>query len=351
MSRRPLLPALAVVILLLAAPLAHGKEAAPYHWADSAGFHAVDSLAKVPLAHRRDLPMAHNKTSLPFGEEEDADGSMYVWFVLGQAGLDYPYMTGADIPRSPLFRRVEKGEEGDVAWWSGRVAIATAKGTLLTARGEVQLAAEEKTRGKAVWYRYSGPARAKTSAGKRAPKKVLKEADALLVGLGGAAFFPPRVKDKPDLERLRAAWHRAVKGIESQRRAYPDDPRVLRRLGECYRMGHNLDLDDTWEQAEAYLQRSQALDPDDPETAISLGALYADTNYKYGAQAEAQFRRALPRASKERLPQVWWGIAVSLYYQGKIDAAVKAIDRVIALRPGDGAPRRLRETFLDAKKK
>ena len=69
------------------------------------------------------------------------------------------------------------------------------------------------------------------------------------------------------------------------------------------------------------------------------------------ALAEAQFRRALPHARKDQLPQVWWGIAVSLYYQGKIDAAVTAIDRVIALRPGDGAPKRLRETFLDAKKK
>jgi hypothetical protein len=353
MPRRPILSSLtAVILFFLTASHGLGKEAAPYYWVDSDGFHAVESLAKVPLAHRRDLPMARNRTSLPFGEEEDADGSMYVWFILGQAGFDYPYVKGEDIPRSPLFTRVEKGGEGDVAWWAGHVAIATAKGTLLTAHGELPLAAEEKKLGKALWYRYSGPVQARTPpAGKRAPKKTLKEADTLLAELAGAAFSPPRVKDKPDLERLRSLWRRAVKAMEAQRSGFPDDPRVLRRLGECYRMGHNLDLDDTWERAEAFLLRSQALDPDDPETAISLGALYADTDFENGAVAEAQFRLALPHARKDQLPQVWWGIAVSLYYQGKIDAAVKAIDRVIALRPGDGAPKRLRETFLEAQKK
>ena len=57
------------------------------------------------------------------------------------------------------------------------------------------------------------------------------------------------------------------------------------------------------------------------------------------------------RARKAQLPQVWWGIAVSLYYQGKINEAVAAIDRVIALRPGDTESRQLKATFLESKKK
>ncbi|HEY6007614.1 MAG TPA: hypothetical protein VIU40_04765, partial [Geobacteraceae bacterium] len=104
-----------VATLLFLGPGPAAAELGSFHWADRDGFHAVESLAQVPLAHRKDLPMARNRTALPFAGEEDADGAMYVWFILGQAGFDYPYVKGADRPASPLFSRKEKGEKGDIA--------------------------------------------------------------------------------------------------------------------------------------------------------------------------------------------------------------------------------------------
>ena len=65
--------------------------ASSFHWVDRQGFHSVDQLSQVPLEHRRDLPMALNGTSFPFTEQEDHDGAMYVWFILGQSGYDYHY--------------------------------------------------------------------------------------------------------------------------------------------------------------------------------------------------------------------------------------------------------------------
>ena len=50
---------------------------------------------------------------------------------------------------------------------------------------------------------------------------------------------------------------------------------------------------------------------------------------------------------KEQLPQVWWGLAVSLSYQGKVQAAVAEVDRIIALYPDNAAAKQLRETILD----
>jgi tetratricopeptide (TPR) repeat protein len=343
----------ALAALLLAGLLAPRLLLAEsYFWADREGFHRVDSLDKVPRDRRGALPMARNRTALPFSDQEDRDGAMYVWFILGQAGIGYPYTAADDLPRSGLFARVATPREGDIAWWPGHVALFRERErTLLSARGEEQLATVEERRGKAVWYRYDGPPRGtNVQPDRRAPQKALAGADRGLAGLDDASTFPPRATGDTALERLRGRWRQVEKSLERLRRQYPDDPRVLRRLGECFRLGHNLGVSGAAERAEAYLLRAEVLGPDDAETFIALGALYADSSMENGPLAETRFRRALKLAGKERLPQVWWGLAVSLYYQGRRAEALEAIDRVIALQPRDRSARKLRETILESGK-
>ena len=324
-----------------------------FHWVDLDGFHFKTRIDKVPLEQRRALPMAKNRTALPFTADEDRDGAMYVWFVLGQAGVLYPYTRAADFAASPLFIRVETPQNADIAWWQGFVALYRgSEKRLLSSNGESPLAELERVRGKATWYRYNGPPPAnKPVVDKLTPKKALKDADKLLARLDAASTSPPRLKDQADCDRLRKVWQQAVDFMKGLRRKYPDDPKLLRRLGECYRIGHNLDMPGTWDRAEAYLLRAEVLAPDAPEAYIALGAHYADTDFGYGEQAEAQFRQALRFARKEQLPQVWWGLAISLYYQGKTTEAVAAIDRLIAIIPGDLNARKLRETFVEAGRK
>lgn len=334
----------AVMICTLAAP----SFAASFHWVDRQGFHSADQVTKVPLAHRKDLPMVKNGASFPFTGEEDRDGAMYVWFILGQAGFDYPFIRGKDFPGSPLFKRVGEPQEGDIAWWQGLVAIYQGEGAkLLTARGELRLKEIEKKRGKASWYRYAGPPRtSKAPTLEKAPQGALKRADEALLRLDGAASFPPQVNDDAERDLLRKEWQKAVATLEALRKRYPDDPQLLRRIGACYRRGYNLGMPGAWERAEAYLLRTEELAPEAPEAYISLGILYADTGPDHAGPAEKQFRKALPHARKEQLAQVWWGLALALYYQGKVRDAVATIDRLIALNPDDARARKLRETFL-----
>lgn len=339
-----LLPAIMTTIAL-AAP----AWAASYHWVDREGFHAVDRITEVPLAHRRDLPMARNRTSLPFTAEEDRDGAMYVWFMLCEAGGAPPYTKTADFPKSPFFRKVQEPRPADIAWWKGFVALSSGKGKLLTAKGEVSLKAMEKKRGAVTWYRFAGPLAGNPPPAAKAPPRALKAANDALLGLDGAATFPPLVKDSAELGPLRQKWEKAMADLDELRRKYPDDPQVLRLLGAGYRMGYNLGVPGAWERAEAYLLRTEQLLPDAPEAYISLGVLYDDTDPDYGALAERQFRTALKHARKEELPQIWWGLAVALYYQGKVKQAVATIDRLIALRPDDVSAKKLRETFLKGK--
>jgi Flp pilus assembly protein TadD len=332
--------------------LSSSSFAESFHWADREGFHSVDELGKVPWEHRKDLPMVKNKTSLPFTDEENRDGAAYVWFILGQAGFDYPYTRAADFPKSAVFKKVEKPRVGDIAGWKGFVAISRGgDGALMTAQGDVSLKNQEKKRGKAIWYAYDGPPPTnKAPAAVKAPRTALKAADKALARLDGAASLPLRVKTDAERDFLQKEWEKAIASLETLREKYPDDPQVLRRLGVCYRMGHNLDMPWAWERAEAYLLRTQELAPEAPEAYISLGILYADTHLDYAERAEAQFRKALIHAGKAQIPQVWWGLAVSLYYHGRMKEAVKAVDRLIALRPDDTSAKKLRETILEAGK-
>ena len=333
--------------------LASPARAASFHWVDREGFHSVDQVTKVPLEHRKDLPMARNRTALPFTEDEDRDGAMHVWFIIGQSGFDYPYVAARDFPKSPFFRKVEEPQPGDVAWWKDFVALSgSGKGVLLSGRGEVPLKETVKKRGRASWYRYERTsAEQRAPVAKSAPKSALRAADTALAGLDGAASFPPQGRDDAELDLLKEKWQKAVGLLEALRKKYPEDPQVLRRLGVCYRMGYNLDMPGAWERAEAYLLRTEELVPEASEAYISLGILYDDTDIEHAEPAERQFRAALRNARKEQLPQIWWGLALALNYQGKVKEAVETIDRLVALYPEDKKAKKLRETFLEAVKK
>jgi tetratricopeptide (TPR) repeat protein len=322
--------------------------AASFNWVDREGFHSVDQITDVPLAHRKALPMVKNQTSLPFTAEENRDGAMFVWFILGQEGFDCTYTKAADFPQSPFFKEARERQPADIAWWKGFVAIYRGeKEMLLSARGDLPLNAEEKKRGKARWFRYDGPPRVTPPpTAKKAPQNALKVANDSLLRLNGAATFPPQVKDDTERDLLRGKLEKESAKLEVLRKKYPDDPQVLRLLGVSYRMGYNLGMPGAWERAEAYLLRTEELMPEAPEAYISLGVLYGDSQPDYAKQAERQFRKALQHARKSQLPQIWWGLSLALHYQGKEKEAVKIIDRLIILYPGDEKAKKLRKTFL-----
>jgi tetratricopeptide (TPR) repeat protein len=323
-----------------------------FHWVDSDGFHSEEQITKVPLEHRKDLPMAKNRMALPFSEEEDKDGSMFVWFTLGQTGFDYPYINAEIFPMNTFYVKVDQLQPGDVCWWKGFMALYKERDMLLTAKGELTLKSLEKNRGRASCYRFAGRLTSeKPALEKPAPQKSLKEADDSIARLNAAASLPVSVKDDGEFERLVVDWGKGRGEMETLREKYPNDPQVLRRLGVLYRRGYNLDIPGAWERAEAYLLRVEDLAPDSPDAFISLGILYAATAPEYQARSEMHFRRAFPIARKDQLPQIWWGIAMSLHSQSKEKEALEAVDQYLAIRPKDAVAKQLRMDILKAAKK
>lgn len=333
------------VLVLMSSP----SLAASFHWVDRDGFHAVDSLAKVPLEHRRDLPMARHKTAFPFTREEDADGSMYIWLILTEAGMNYPYTAASDVRKSKVFRRTSTPQLMDVGWWQGYMALTDAKGCLLTAAGKVPLSKVEKERGKVTWYEVDLPEKAPVAPPASVPAGILAEADATLARLEAADGYHPHEEGDQAFEALKKEWARGEKEFEQMRRKYPESAQVLAKIGELYRRGYNLNIDGTWERGEAFLLRAEALDPNLVDAYLSLGAHYGDTALEHAAKAEVQFRKALSLAQGDKQARALWGLAMSLYYEGMKEEAVQTIDRLIELRPDDQEAKHLRDamTFQD----
>jgi hypothetical protein len=337
------------IICLILLLLPTNLLAASFHWVDSQGFHSVDQVTKVPLEQRLELPMAKNRIALPFTEEEDLDGAMYVWFILNQSGIRVPYASAAVFSKSPFFTRVDQPQNGDIAWWKGFTAIVALKpGVVLrTATGELALKALEKKYGKAGWYRYAGNTDAQAAVQPAvAPQSVLKNADKFLQQLDKTAEYPLQVKDPLEIEKLKQIWTKAIANLENLRKKYPDDPQISRRLGVNYRRGFTLEMPGAWERAEAYLLRTTSLAPQSADAFISLGILYGDTGEGLEGQSELQFRNALQIARKEQLPYIWWGLAIALHKQGKKGEALKTIDLLLKQRPKDAKALKLREEFL-----
>ncbi len=323
--------------------------AASFHWVDRGGFHTVDQVTKVPLERRLDLPMVHNRTALPFTADEDKDGAMYVWFVLNRSGIHTPYITAARIPDSLIFTRVDLPKTGDIAWWKGFVAIMDISGQrLLTAAGNQTRAAMERKRGKAVWYRYSGPLPTSQpqATPAKAPQKALRSADNWLARLDKTAEYPLQVKDHGEVEQLKAIWQQAIQELEQLRSNYPEDPQIIRRLGVLYRRGFTLEMPGAWARAEAYLLKAAALAPNAADAFISLGILYGDSGEGFEKQAEMQFRSALKLANRKQRPHILWGLSVALMKQGKKAEALKTVDRLLRLNPKDSKALKLKEEIV-----
>lgn len=321
-----------------------------FNWVDKGGFHSVDSITQVPMEQRMELPIVKNSTSLPYTEDEDRDGAMFVWFALNQAGADYRYVKAKDIPTNRQFVKVSSPVNGDVGWWRGYVAISQNGGkAIMTSKTRLSLASVEKKRGPVVWYRFSGKKRIIQRSAARATAAVLKELDSFFAGIDQAAEYPLKIDDPQILEKLKLNWEKAKHSFEAARAKYPDDPQVLKRLGVLYRRGHNLDFPGSWERSEAFLLRTETLAPSMTAAYISLGILYGDLGKKHWPASESQFKKALRHAGKNEQPHIWWGLANVLANRGKKSEALKYVEKLQRLKPADERIKKLHSSILEMK--
>src|SRR3982750_2641797 len=102
-----------------------------------------------------------------------------------------------------------------------------------------------------------------------------------------ADSFPPEVPPA-DRSRVEALW----KSVEARLlQASAHDFETELKLGNLYRMGHNLDIKGAWEKAVPPLNGASRLRPDSPLPLTMLGVHYSGSGH--AAEAVTPLQRAL----------------------------------------------------------
>jgi len=147
-----------------------------------------------------------------------------------------------------------------------------------------------------------------------------------------ADSYPPNIESAEEMKNVIELFRQ----IETLLLDYSDelknpDPLVEFRLGELYRMGHNLDIESSWNKSEKHLKKAIKLNPKDYEAYNILGLLYVNSGYPQ--QAEKVFLKAIDLSKPNHNLTAYSGLAFSYYYQGKRDEAIQMINQCLQIEP------------------
>ncbi len=146
--------------------------------------------------------------------------------------------------------------------------------------------------------------------------------------------YPPDVKDDSELKQVKNDWQTAVSEGENLVKEVPekDQAYVHYQLGELYRLGHNLDAPQAFENSEKNLLLSINEDPNLIEAKFSLGSLYVNTSPQFAPKAEQLFLEALAQAKGNNdLLRAYDGLFFAYYYQGKLSQAKIYVDKALEI--------------------
>jgi len=158
-------------------------------------------------------------------------------------------------------------------------------------------------------------------------------------------MYPPRLTPN-ELKLVKRKYENTTNDLNNCLKQDPNNAEIEWRLGECYRLGHNLDLKGAWDNSERHLKKALSLDPKNINAHIALGRLYVNTDTSFCPKAEDLFKKALELSKDKSLPEAHDGLFFSYYYQGKFEQAVKEADTILVLHPDDQTFKELREFAL-----
>jgi tetratricopeptide (TPR) repeat protein len=153
-----------------------------------------------------------------------------------------------------------------------------------------------------------------------------------------ADSFPPEINTPADRSRVEALW----KSVETRLLQAPaHDFETELKLGNLYRMGHNLDIKDAWEKAVAHLNEASRLRPDSPLPLTMLGVHYSGSGH--AADAVAPLQRALALSGDQPSPAIYANLAFAYYQLGESEKVVQYANAYLKTNPDSSAMKLLKE--------
>lgn len=146
-----------------------------------------------------------------------------------------------------------------------------------------------------------------------------------------ADSFPPQVDGDAGRQRAVALFESLETRLLAAVAASPQDYDLRTRLGDLYRMGHNLDVEGADDKAERQLREAIRLAPNRAEARGILGIQYAGSGR--AADGERELRAALPFAGADILPGIQMALAFACYQQGKFADSAHFAGEVLKTHP------------------
>jgi tetratricopeptide (TPR) repeat protein len=161
------------------------------------------------------------------------------------------------------------------------------------------------------------------------------EVDALLQKINESADgFPPHFRDENHKKEVFDEWRDAEAKLLTICAEGSEDYSCQIRLGDLYRMGHNLDIKDSFDKAVNYFKKASEIDPKTAVTHLLLGK-----HYTFGSQpasGEQEYLEALKLSNDDNVKaNAYWGLAYSNYFQKKYKDANDYATRYLQLDPDD----------------
>jgi tetratricopeptide (TPR) repeat protein len=135
-----------------------------------------------------------------------------------------------------------------------------------------------------------------------------------------ADSFPPQVKTPEERARAEALWRSIEARLLQGLQASPQDFEIEMKLGDLYRMGHNLDIEGAWDKAVVHLKEASRLRPDALPPLTMLGVHYSNSGHP--AEAEAPLLKALALSGEKPPPAVYSNLAFVYHQLGQYEKVV-----------------------------
>jgi hypothetical protein len=150
-----------------------------------------------------------------------------------------------------------------------------------------------------------------------------------------AAGWPPRVRDAAQLRELQALMTVDLGHARGFVAEHPANAAGRRVCADLLRMAHNLDVPGAAQEAATMLGALLDEDPGDAEAALCRGSLLVTLSPRFGAQAEADFRRAI--AGGSTAASALQGLGFACLHQGRHAEALEHFRSYLARVPADAS--------------
>lgn len=135
--------------------------------------------------------------------------------------------------------------------------------------------------------------------------------------------FPAQFKDAQEAARIASRYKTIKTSLDKLLEKNPNDEELLFYRGKLQNMGHNADYQGAWQGATDDLAKLLKINPSNIPALLLLANHWVNSEISFAPKAEKLYIAAQCYHGVEPLEEAQRGLFFALYYQGKLQDAVR----------------------------